>query len=112
MDHDRLVWRGWKFGIPARHETLITGYDRPQFFQDTMGKGYFKQFQHDHHFEWVDGHTLMRDVVRFSLPFGFAGRLVAKYIVVPHVMKLLRHRFEMLKRIAEGDDWEQYVAGR
>jgi ligand-binding SRPBCC domain-containing protein len=106
---DQLVWRGWKFGLPAMHETLITGYDRPNFFQDTMGRGYFKRFQHDHHFEAVDGHTLMVDVVRFSMRFGPAGRLVGKYVVVPHVMKLLVGRFQLLKRIAEGPDWERYV---
>ena len=108
---DQLVWRGWKFGLPAMHETLITGYERPKFFQDTMGRGRFKRFQHDHHFEWIDGQTVMWDIVRFSLPFGVLGRTVAKAVVVPHVLKLMLQRFELLKRIAEGADWEQYVAG-
>ena len=106
---DQLVWRGWKFGLPAMHETLITGYDRPTFFQDTMGRGRFASFQHDHHFEVVGGYTLLRDIVRFSLPFGPAGHLVGKYIVVPHVLGLLRQRFQLLKRLAEGSDWERYV---
>jgi hypothetical protein len=48
---DELVWRGWKFGLPAMHETLITAYERPKYFQDTMGRGRFRSFQHDHHFE-------------------------------------------------------------
>ena len=106
---DRLLWRGWKFGIPAKHETLITGYDRPSFFQDTMGKGYFSHFHHDHHFQVVDGQTLMHDVIHFSMPFGAAGRLVGKQIVVPHVLKLLQQRFAMLKRLAEGDEWQRYL---
>jgi ligand-binding SRPBCC domain-containing protein len=109
VDGDRLLWRGWKFGIPAMHETLITRYSRPDFFQDTMGRGYFHKFQHDHHFSVVDGHTLMRDIVRFSLPLGAAGKLVARRIVVPHVLDLLRKRFELLKRLAEGDEWRQYL---
>ncbi len=108
---DQLVWRGWKFGIPAMHETLITAYERPRFFQDTMGRGRFKAFQHDHHFERVDGETVMADEVRFSLPMGFAGQAVGMVIVVPHVRKLMRERFAMLKRIAEGDDWERYLVG-
>ena len=107
---DQLVWRGWKFGIPAMHETLITGYDRPNFFQDTMGRGRFKHFQHDHQFTWVDGQTLMVDVVRFSLPFGPLGRVIGKHVVVPHVLALLLRRFQLLKRIAEGPDWERYLA--
>ena len=106
---DQLLWRGWKFGLPAMHETLITGYDRPNFFQDTMGRGYFRSFQHDHRFEEVDGYTLMMDVVRFSMPLSTLGRHVGKHVVVPHVMSLLLARFNLLKRIAEGPDWERYI---
>ena len=108
---DRLLWRGWKFGLPAMHETLITGYDRPSFFQDTMGRGQFKQFQHDHHFQEIGGQTLMWDVVRFSLPMGLVGKVVAKNVLVPHVLGLMQRRFAMLKRIAESDDWERWVEG-
>ena len=108
---DRLLWRGWKFGLPALHETLITAYDRPRFFQDTMGRGRFRHFQHDHQFEEIDGRTLLVDIVRFSMPFGPAGRLVGKHIVVPHVLNLMLRRFALLKRIAEGTDWERYLAG-
>jgi ligand-binding SRPBCC domain-containing protein len=106
---DQLVWRGWKFGLPQMHETLITAYDRPAFFQDTMGRGRFAAFQHDHHFDVVDGKTLMRDEVRFSLPLGPAGWAVGRVIMVPHVASLLKRRFAMLKRIAEGGEWSRYV---
>ena len=107
---DRLLWRGWKCGLPALHETLITAYDRPNFFQDTMGRGRFRFFQHDHRFEAVDGYTLLLDVVRFSLPLGPLGHEVGKRIVVPHVLGLMQQRFALLKRIAESDDWERYLA--
>jgi ligand-binding SRPBCC domain-containing protein len=106
---DELVWRGWKFGLPAMHETLITAYERPKYFQDTMGRGRFRSFQHDHHFEWIDGQTVMWDIVRFSLPLGLLGRVIGKRIVVPHVLKLMGRRMELLRRIAEGSDWERYV---
>ena len=111
VEGDRLLWRGWKFGLPALHETLITRYERPSFFQDTMGRGYFKHFQHDHSFEEVDGHTLLVDTVRFSLPVGPAGRLAGNLLVVPHVAQLLKRRFALLKRTAEGPDWEHYLLG-
>ena len=109
VESDQLLWRGWKFGLPALHETFITRYERPQFFQDTMGRGYFKRFQHDHSFEEVDGHTLLVDTVRFSLPFGPAGHMAGKLLVVPHVAGLMKRRFDLLKRTAEGSDWERYV---
>lgn len=106
---DKLWWRGFKFGLPAAHQTLITGYDRPNFFQDTMGHGMFRHFQHDHFFKFIDGKTLMWDVVRFSLPLGFAGQQVGRRIVVPHVLDLMLSRFNLLKRLAEGPEWENYI---
>lgn len=107
---DRLVWRGWKFGMPAMHETLITQYEPYRFFQDTMGKGRFRSFQHDHQFDEVAGHTLMVDVVRFSMPLGTLGKQFGRRIVVPHVLDMMLKRFHLLKRIAEGSDWERYIA--
>ena len=105
----RLMWHGWKFGMPVKHETLITGYNRPIFFQDTMVRGMFHEFQHDHRFEDIDGRTLLVDVVRFSLPLGPIGKVVAKRVVIPHILQTMVKRFELLKRLAEGDDWERYL---
>lgn len=107
---DQLVWQGWKFGLPAMHETLITGYERPAFFQDTMGRGRFRSFQHDHHFQEIDGRTVLWDVVRFSMPLGMPGRAVGKLVVVPHVLKLMLERFELIKQLAEGDGWKKFLS--
>ena len=109
VNGDRLLWRGWKFGLPVWHETLITKYERPTFFQDTMGRGLFRHFQHDHRFEDIDGRTLLIDIVRFSMRFGSPGRAFGKFVVVPHVLEIMEKRFQLLKRIAEGADWEQYI---
>lgn len=106
---DRVLWKGWKFGLPSTHETLITAYDRPHFFQDSMARGMFSTFSHDHRFDEVDGQTLMIDIVRFSLPLGPLGKAIGKSVVVPHVLNLLMRRFQLLKRIAEGNDWQQYL---
>ena len=110
--NDQLLWRGWKFGLPQMHETLITGFEEPTFFQDTMGRGRFAAFQHDHHFTGVeDGSTLLEDELRFSMPFGAAGALVGTVVMVPHIKGLLRRRFALLKRLAEGDGWREYLPG-
>ncbi len=109
VDRDRVVWRGWKFGFPAFHETLITGYSLPSFFQDTMARGYFKHFQHDHHFDFIDGRTSMRDVVRCTFPLGSVGHRFGRMVVVPHIQQLLRSRHLLLKRLAEGDGWREYI---
>jgi ligand-binding SRPBCC domain-containing protein len=111
--NDRLLWRGWKFGLPQLHETLITAFDPPTFFQDTMGRGRFAAFQHDHHFTPTDDGTgtLLQDELRFSMPLGSAGALVGAAIMVPHIRGLLRRRFALLKRLAETDGWKTYLPG-
>jgi ligand-binding SRPBCC domain-containing protein len=106
---ERVQWRGWKFGLPQRHETLITQYNRPAFFQDSMANGRFRTFEHDHEFIELDGRTLLKDVVRFSMPFGAMGRLVGRYILVPHIRGLMQRRFALLKQVAESEEWRQYV---
>ena len=106
---DRIEWRGRRFGLPQIHESLITHYERPSFFRDTMARGRFKRFQHDHHFTEIDGHTLLVDKLRFSLPMGQPGKMVARYVMVPHIANLLRRRMTMLKRVAESEEWRQYL---
>jgi ligand-binding SRPBCC domain-containing protein len=120
----RVEWRGWKFGIPAVHHTLITRFEPPHpradnnrtaSFEDTQEKGRFAFFQHEHLFTQstqTDGspRTTMADNVQFSLPFGWLGRIVAQHIVAPYIRKLVAQRFATLKAIAEGDEWPQWVS--
>jgi len=106
---DRITWYGWKLGLPQRHETVITAYQRPYFFQDTMGRGRFQRFQHDHTLSEIAGHTLLQDKIRFSLPFGFLGSLFAKWIMVPYLARILRRRLESLRLIAQSEQWQNYL---
>jgi len=106
---DRVLWRGWKFGLPARHESVITQYSAPTFFQDSMARGLFRTFQHDHEFTAIGGQVLLKDTVRFSMPLGPAGRLVGKRILIPHFRGLIQRRFELLRRVAESEEWRNYL---
>jgi ligand-binding SRPBCC domain-containing protein len=106
---DRVVWHGWKFGLPQVHESLITRYQRPEFFQDTMVRGRFKRYQHDHHLTEIGGWTLLVDKLRFSLTMGPVGKQVARHVMVPYISKLLRRRMLVLKRVAESEEWRRYL---
>ena len=131
--NSRVVWRGWKFGLPTQHHTLITGYIPPHehlgrfgnhaviaeaFFQDTQERGRFVFFQHDHFFyEFADTATgapvtELRDEVRFALPLGPLGRIAARMLMKPYIGRLCRQRFTMLKALAEGEGWRSYVVGQ
>jgi len=108
---DTVRWRGWKFGLPQLHESLIKQFEPPVFFRDRMIAGRFVSFEHDHRFtNSGDGAVLMSDELRFTMPFGWLGELIGKWILVPHIQGLLRRRFALLKRIAEGEEWKQYLS--
>ena len=107
---DRLLWAGWKFGVPQMHESLISQYERPAFFQDTMERGRFKRYQHDHYFYEMDERTVLNDKIRFTMPLGIMGRMVGKFILVPYLSKRLRRRLVLLKRVAESrQEWRKYL---
>jgi ligand-binding SRPBCC domain-containing protein len=107
---DRLLWAGWKFGVPQMHESLISQYERPAFFQDTMERGRFKRYQHDHYFYEMDERTVLNDKIRFTMPLGIVGRMVGKFILVPYLSRRLRRRLVLLKRVAESrQEWRKYL---
>ncbi len=110
LGDETVWWKGWQLGLPQYHQSLISAYEPYRFFQDTMLKGRFKSFQHDHRFtDREDGAVLLQDELRFSLPFGAAGKMFARSVMAPHIAGLLRRRFRLLKEIAEGEAWRRYL---
>lgn len=108
---DTVRWSGWKWGLPHVHESVIEAFERPVFFRDRMIAGRFAVFEHDHYFRrQAGGSVLLQDEVRFSMKWGAAGLMVARGIVLPHIRKLMRERLTLIKRLAEGEEWRQYVA--
>jgi ligand-binding SRPBCC domain-containing protein len=106
---DRIRWEGWQLGMPQVHVSLISEYEPYRFFQDTMIAGRFKSFRHDHEFTEIGGQVLLKDTIRFSMPLGVAGRLVGKYLMIPHIRGLMARRFQLLQRIAESEEWRNYL---
>lgn len=106
---DTIRWEGWQLGFPNFHVSLISTFDPPHFFQDRMIEGRFRMFQHDHRFEQMPQGVLLRDEVRFTMPFGPLGRLVGRLVLVPHIRRLMSRRFRLLRRIAEGEEWREYL---
>lgn len=108
---ETVRWEGMQLGFANYHVSLIPEetWDPPHFFQDRMIAGRFRSFEHDHRFTESIAGTRLDDCVRFSMPFGWPGRLVGRVLLVPHVAELLRRRFDLLKRIAETNEWRDYI---
>ena len=111
LDGDTVLWRGFKWGLPQFHLSLIEALDAPRFFRDRMLRGRFRTFAHDHHFEpQPGGAVLLRDEIRFTMPWGWAGELAGRLLVEPHARSLLRRRFALLRDLAEGEGWRAHLS--
>jgi len=107
-----VTWRAHHFGIWFSLTSLIVSVDRPNHFRDSMVRGPFRRFDHDHHFE-VDGtRTVMRDVFDYTSPLGPIGRLVDRAFLSRYMKNLLLRRNAVVKGVAETAKWRQYLADR
>jgi ligand-binding SRPBCC domain-containing protein len=104
-----VTWSGRHFGVVIRHTSRITAYDFPRYFQDSMVRGAFHSYCHDHYFEPSDGGTLMKDVVRFAAPYGWLGRVVEHLALERHMRGLLEQRNLYIKRVAEDGRYRTYL---
>ena len=108
---DTVRWEGLQLGFANYHVSLIVpeAWDPPHFFQDRMIDGRFRTFEHDHSFIETANGTFLDDCIRFTMPFGWAGNVVGRVILVPHILGLMRRRFELIKRLAETEEWRDYL---
>jgi len=51
----------------------------------------------------------MVDKLRFSLPLGWPGKMVARRVLVPYISGLLQKKMMLLKHVAEGEEWRRYL---
>jgi len=98
---EQVTWEARHFGIRQRFTSRITAYDRPRYFQDSMVKGAFHSFVHDHFFEPCPEGTIMRDVLTFHSPLGPLGALVDRLVMARYLTRMLTVRNDVLKSILE-----------
>ena len=79
-------------GVPVKWRTLIKKWNPPYSFADQALKGPYKFWYHTHSFETLGKGTLMKDEVRFVLPLGILGWLVAHRKVIKDVRKIFDFR--------------------
>jgi ligand-binding SRPBCC domain-containing protein len=94
---EQVTWEGRHFGIRQRFTSKITAFDRPRYFQDSMLKGAFHSFVHDHYFEATAGGTKMTDVLTFASPLGFLGAIADRLILAAYLRRMLTARNEVIK---------------
>ncbi|WP_434425162.1 SRPBCC family protein [Nannocystis pusilla] len=107
---DEVTWRARHFGVWQLLTSRITQFERPRRFRDSMVRGAFARFDHDHLFEAdVDG-TIMRDRFDFTSPLGPLGRLADALVLTRYMRCFLVERNRVLREIAESDRWREFLA--
>ncbi|HEX7828957.1 MAG TPA: SRPBCC family protein [Thermoanaerobaculia bacterium] len=99
--NEEVTWRARHLGVTQHFTARITGFDRPRWFQDTMQRGAFRSFVHDHFFVEERGGTTMKDVLVFAAPLGILGRIAETLVLHAYMTRFLTRRAQILKEIVE-----------
>ena len=98
---ETVTWRARHFGIRQHFTSKITAFDSPRYFQDTMQRGAFRSFVHDHYFEERDGITTMKDVLDFSAPLGILGLIAETLVLRRYLERMLTQRAAVIRDAVE-----------
>jgi ligand-binding SRPBCC domain-containing protein len=98
---DEVTWEARHFGVRQRLTSRIAAFERPTHFRDSMVKGAFKRFDHDHFFRAENGGTHCRDVFDFDAPLGPLGRIAEAVVLERYMRRFLEKRMQLLKEMAE-----------
>ncbi|MFL6514039.1 MAG: SRPBCC family protein [Chthoniobacterales bacterium] len=104
-----VTWCARHFGVWQRLTSRITVFDPPVHFRDSLVRGAFRRFDHDHFFIQRGEITLMRDVFDFESPLGVFGRIADFFFVTGYMRRLLVTRNALIKQTAESDQWKRYL---
>jgi ligand-binding SRPBCC domain-containing protein len=87
------------FGIPLHWQTEIWKINKPQMFIDKQLKGPYRIWEHTHEFIQKEKGILMKDSVKYQLPFGVIGKMAHSLIVKQKIERIFGFRREILTKI-------------
>ena len=94
----RIDYRLSLHGVGFSWRTRIEVWERPRRFVDRQLDGPFALWEHTHAFEARDGGTLIRDVVRYRMPFAAAGELAHRLLIGRDLERIFGYRREAVAR--------------
>lgn len=87
------------FGIPLHWQTEIGKIKKPEMFIDRQLKGPYKMWEHTHEFIPNEKGVLMKDSLKYELPFGLIGMMAHASIVKQKIVRIFNYRREILNKI-------------
>jgi len=86
-------------GIPMWWQSKIVDWEPNHKFSDTQIHGPYNHWYHTHEFEEKEGGTLIRDHVKYKLPFGIPGDCVAGSWVQKDLENIFDFRKKKIREI-------------
>lgn len=84
-------------GVPSGWTTRIERWTPGECFVDTQLRGPYKLWHHTHEFEDHPDGTLIRDTVRYKMPFGPLGRVARTLFVKRDTERIFAYRQEAIR---------------
>jgi ligand-binding SRPBCC domain-containing protein len=106
---EEVTWKARHLFKTRILKTKITDFSRPDSFRDEQITGDFKKMKHDHFFKPIENGTIMIDLFEFEIPYSFCGRFFNHLYLTAYMKTLLEARNKLIKEIAEGNKWKQYL---
>lgn len=94
------------FGIPFRWRTRISDWSPPKLFIDEQIRGPYAMWVHTHSFEETDGRTIVRDRVRYRLPYSPVGE-VAYPLVAWQLKRIFAYRTQAVREALSANGTEK-----
>jgi ligand-binding SRPBCC domain-containing protein len=107
--NDTVTWTAKHLFKQRRLKIRITKLNRPEYFIDEQEAGDFKLMKHEHYFKPIENGTIMIDQFHFETR-GFMGNFVNRFYLEKYMTQLLKLRNKMIKEVAEGNGWKQYLS--
>jgi ligand-binding SRPBCC domain-containing protein len=86
--------------IPVSWLTRIETWEPPLRFVDRQIRGPYAFWEHSHSFEPVAEGTLIRDRIRYRIPFGILGGLAQLLVVRRDLERIFDYRREQVSNLA------------
>lgn len=86
-------------GIPLGWITEITHVEPGKYFVDEQRKGPYKIWHHEHHFEETAEGVLMTDIVSYTLPLGWLGKLAHVLFVRKQLEMIFDYRYRKVEAL-------------
>jgi ligand-binding SRPBCC domain-containing protein len=106
----RIEYRLKLHGVPVRWRTRIDAWEPPHRFVDVQTRGPYALWHHTHEFE-ADGPgaTLLRDRVRYALPFGPLGEIARRLLVRRDLERIFDHRRDAVGRLLKSSSSDTHT---